>query len=452
MSYSYCRPLRIVLGLISVVSMWLFVARQANACHDNVVCVEINPELEDAHFGLGGEGYFPWKARGMRVTIIRPFPEPPLGLYLDQEGCTTFESQFHAGFKLFVYPEVVLGSTNNIRIKAFTIEQEDQEATTPEFALVPPVPEGSMAVVSIPHSEIWSLIAVATHVVQRIDTDPLLGTSALTGIHDLRIQRTNAPNSQALDMFEAGDNAHDHKFVIGHELGHWIQRQVELDLDAEGVFAYYGYDAVDDPCKFGVTTVPAGSLGEHGIRSAEHSNAAMIEGFGHFVSSVAFNAVDSEYGIFRYYKDIDVESYPDYDEFFNEGDSKIQLRGGTDNETTRGGQSAWVMNQCTAHDWSFPEHSDPLGKEVTSEIDWLRFFWRLITADEMEFGNAMAFWDVPYLLAYGHAHFQWVSDGSLYCNVFSALMDSDLSGYEDRFVDLTEENGVYNGSPYACLP
>src|SRR5690606_19197174 len=104
-----------------------------------------------------------------------------------------------------------------------------------------------------------------------------------------------------------------------------------------------------------------------------------------------------------------------YEDFIASG-NRVQLKGGDGNAL--GGESAWVENQCE-NDWDWPLNSDPLGQEVTSEIDWMRFFWRLVTANEIEFGPAMAFWDVAYLLAYTHETDPWSAKGATYCNVFN---------------------------------
>jgi hypothetical protein len=431
----------------------------AEACREVPMCVTIEASLEDAIFGtLMGH---PWPARGMRVTVIRPYPEAPLSMYLDQEGCTSFESQFHAGFQFLIYPEAILGGSDNIRIKAYrigengTVNPDPEAPTTPDFVVAEPVTDANNEIaLSIPYSDVWSVMAVATHVIHRVDTASGLGTSPLTGDHELLIVRTNYPNSRALNFFEAGENAPSHKFVVGHEIGHWMQAEVNEQLGGSRATSFdYDYFAQNSPCKFGVTGTESemNALKSHGIRSAEYSSSAMNEGFGHYVGAVAFNEVDSHFGLFRYYKEIDLVKFPDYSDFAMDG-SQVNLAGG--DSTVLGGQSAWVETECD-DDWAWPDEGIE-GEEVTSEIDWLRFFWGLSTADEMTYGSAMPFWDVVHLLGFTHSGasgaYDWDTPGPLYCNVLGALTDnqSGLAGYEDRFVALTELNGVSYESPTAC--
>jgi hypothetical protein len=103
-------------------------------------------------------------------------------------------------------------------------------------------------------------------------------------------------------------------------------------------------------------------------------------------------------------------------------------------------------------DWEWPLEGSPLGQEISSEIDWMRFFWQLITADEGQLGASMSFWEVGDVLGYTRFNYPWDGKGALYCNLFNSLIESGLDDYEDRFVDLTEINGVYYDSPSACTP
>lgn len=178
----------------------------------------------------------------------------------------------------------------------------------------------------------------------------------------------------------------------------------------------------------------------------------MPEGFGHFVASAAFNTLPQEdpgapEGVFRYYKEIDPETAPAYGSFVDpEGDDyQVALDGGA---SAVGGASRWVELQCDdaveEGDW------DPPGQvtEVTSEIDWVRFYWGFLTADLAPIARP-EFWDVVHLVAYTQVNEPWVDTppyGPLWQNMLDAVGDagSGLTAYQGRMAPLDLANGVYN--------
>ena len=97
----------------------------------------------------------------------------------------------------------------------------------------------------------------------------------------------------------------------------------------------------------------------------------MGEGFGHFIAAVLFNnhlASDAE-GIFRYYK----TNFPN-EEYTDLMDDKyrVSLPGIV---APLGGERRWAENSCSG-DWA--------NEGVSSEIDWLRFFWYFLTEGDQD--------------------------------------------------------------------
>ncbi len=218
--------------------------------------------------------------------------------------------------------------------------------------------------------------------------------------------------------------------------GHWLQSTISGDSSV-GAFSY-SYNPLDTPCEFGIRTddlsdLPVGSSNLHGIRSAERSSGALIEGFAHFVAAVAFNKIE-ETGEFRYYKKIDPVSYPDYADFVA-GEYRLALEGG--GAGTLGGQSRWVETRCP-NDWANPT------REISSEIDWLRFFWQFLTSPSAP-GPVPTFWEAAGLLKYTQANNPWTSD-AVWSQLRSSVADpgSGLDSYLSRFDSLEASNGLNN--------
>ena len=248
--------------------------------------------------------------------------------------------------------------------------------------------------------------------------------------------------------------------MVAHEVGHWIQGRLNLEQGGDILWSYnYNYSPQDADCDFfaigGETPwTPANSLNSHGIRSAEHSSGAMPEGFAQFIAAAAYNEITAdEEGLYRYYKAIEIQANPEtsdpYYDFVTNDKYRVAMQGG--GIGAPGGQTAWVENMCE-DDFDYPQQTETMGQEVTTELDWMRFFWALIAADEGEYGTAMTFWDVAHLLAYTNATEPWGFTGSLYCNLLDALNDagSGLNSFEDRFIDLTAVHGVFYDDPTSC--
>lgn len=174
----------------------------------------------------------------------------------------------------------------------------------------------------------------------------------------------------------------------------------------------------------------------------------MPEGFAHFVAAVAFNDIAQADGVFRYYKDIDTsaDGVPAYTDFVGAG-NRVSLQGGV-GTSVLGGHNAWVAGeQDCDQDWNNGTN------EVTSEIDWMRFFWQFLTDTG---GAEPEFWDVVHLLAFTDAYTQagvavyaWTQQGPVWPNLLNAIADSasGLTAYATWFEDIMPEHGVYNEGP-----
>ncbi len=378
-----------------VVAALAFVGPQvAWACHEATVCLKWQAKFNDDMHGLELAPMEQVPARGARFTLVRPAPEPPLSGVLDQDGCVTFDTQFGYGHKILVYAEAWVGERDVVANKyPVHITTRSDGDDGPFFWLVDLVglaPNDSVTY-PIPNETsdpVAQLIAAATEIIYRLGS-PRLNVLP-SGQKALRMKYTpwkaNGRFNDPLEI-EVGPDSFQEKFLIAHEIGHWLQNSWGAYFDVG--FYPYDYEADEPYCQFAVKelkddkmVVLENDAGEHGMRSAEFSTGAAKEGLAHFIAAVVFNDftdagnLASEDGYFHYYKDISTPSYLD---FYNKG-SLVSLRGGTDPETaidgTLGGENRWVENRC-ADDWN-----NPLVPGVSSELDWLRFFWYFLTAED----------------------------------------------------------------------
>lgn len=440
--------LRIALPL-TLASLILAAPRVASACQPRTVCIRWDTEIIDNGFGEGIVLEKTIPARGARVTLLRPPPETPFSTFLDEEGCMTFETQFAYGHKLIVHGEAWVGWYDlNGPIHILTQRQMIKGDTTSGF--VWPIDLQGLApddVVEVSiHTEkddpIAPLLALSTEVMYRLDKLGVLPPPNA----ELRIQFLDWYGNArgGCGLIQVGPDSFREKFVVAHEIGHWLQCEWNGAFGMTDPKTQYGYAPTDDPCEFDVV-VPmwmdkmiGTDGGDHGLRSAEWSTPAMREGFAHFVAALAFNWFEDfnndedEDGIFRYYKDID-PSYTSYTSFVDpQGDNyRVSLFGGAPNQTPLGGENRWTEGECP-QDWEV-EH-------VSSELDWMRFFWFFLTRS----GDAPTLSQILGFFAYV-AQNDTVDLVNAWPELRAKLdVAPGMSSFADRFEDANCAMGVYN--------
>jgi len=441
-------PKRGLWGVTTVLAMISSgVPKYAAACDEKKICVKYttnefqdnSPESGAVPLGTPvtdpetGVTQLLVDATGVRVTIIRPPPEPPLGLHLDADGCVEFPTQFAAGHQVMVYPDALVGGGQDVRITVhdwdptftggggFDVSEHTLVPRSGDVCDIPPIADGAEVWCSPSEYEWWGTMAVATHFVNKLDALP---GSPLSGEDlDFVSLSTDGPGIAFYAFDEGnlalGQGASRHRFIVAHEMGHWIHSRVQIAEDgpsSSDLRPIYGYPAAchvdpvgpDPACKFAVVydqpTLDPGfemnlknKLELHGIRSSEYSSAAMVEGFAHFAAAVAFNDISEEAGMFVYYKDIDYDAVPAYQAFVEDDGYRVDLPGSVNG---LGGTVAWVENECpNDFDTAYGDGSSmQVSTAISSEIDWLRFFWEFLTLQSQP--PQPEFWEIPQWLAH----------------------------------------------------
>lgn len=486
-----------VLGVIAI-----GVPKYAAACDEKKICVKYTTnEFQDNGSELGSvplgtpvtdpdTEVTQWlvDATGVRVTIIRPPPEPPLGMHLDEDGCVEFPTQFSAGHQVVVHPDALVGIGQDVRVtvhdwngesssfETFDVSDDNLLPKAGDSCEIPPIADGMEVQCSPPEYDWWAIMAVATHFVNKFDSlpgSPLSGEDLdfafMYGAPGFGFYRSDLRN------LALGVGTARHRFLVAHEMGHWIHSRLQVAEEGPpDLGVQYSYPAAchheptgpSPACEFAVVyeqpdltdldqAFLKGELESHGIRSSEYSNGAMVEGFAHFAAAAAFNDISEENGEFTYYKDIDSDAVPAYEDFVTIEGYRVELPDGV---SGLGGTTAWVESQCT-EDWN-TEFGDEMALHptaVSSEIDWLRFFWEFLTLQD---APQPEFWEVPLVIAHALKYDENPWSGTVCTNgdftgemrVWEPLINTltsdpgnaGLDAYLERFEGLNDTHKVFH--------
>lgn len=358
------------------------------------------------------------KARGMRVVVDHINWATPKEFYAsDNNGCFSFYSDENMGFRIAVFAEARLGGTDNVTIRAWdslaAANINDPDEVPYWLFIANPGGLPRRVYYQNEPSELSNLMAFGSFVFHWVDsqTNPRLSGNRYLGLVSSTCQGGSCQDGNLVRM-KPGDA--NRKFLVGHEVGHWLNRQwTDDDM---------GYDngtwlanSVDPDCAFN-------GVGSHAMRSKEYSVAGFIEGFAHYMAALAWNDHTSSTGIFKYYKEVGDPAYADMED----DNWRVDLEGA--GLSPLGGVSNWMANMCFVTD----------GHSV--EMDWLRFFWDYRTSA----GDQPSHFDIFELVAYTRDFHPWANNFGAFDSTFDAILDPALGQLSlvNRFVQYAVWNGV----------
>ena len=340
-----------IFAMIAFVLTWLPAVAHA---HHWTFCMKYRVLSGDS--GVG-EDYFNtisstgtlWPALGARIELFDPATHLWTTNILtdDDTGCFEFDSTANVGFLIKLSSEHVLDggdvvvrvldSWANKVLKSWTIQAN-------------PGGNGGTFSFSTPLANEANLAAISTWEIDRIIDLGALDLPAATVLKvydsDLSAKDNNLSGSghypAAAEIFVSDLLNHSQrKFLVAHEVGHWVHRR--WGGAPLGGTCDYDYDDNVVACAFS-------GVGDHALRSLEESSCAWKEGVAHFLSAVTWNDHNSTAGVFKNYK---------YDgvNYFNE---TVQL------DSAGSYQFNWYAH-CTQE----------AGHAV--EQDWMRHYWNYLT-------------------------------------------------------------------------
>jgi|GEM_PF-2274011 len=373
---------------------------------------------ESVDSGFGEDHYqqgMYMKARGMRVVVDHPNWAFPVIFHGSQDnGCFTFPSNENTGFEVTIYAEAVLGSKNDVILRTFDSKgQANADDLLTWHQVVNPGGVPRRIYLQNEVSDESSLMAFGSFVFHWVDSHTEPGLEDAT----LRLMTDNPAcegSCQPENEVQMRPGASNRKFLVGHEVGHWIHRRWSGSLllyentyegDAGGAF-----------CEFD-------GVGNHAMRSREYALGAFTEGLAHFISALAWNDHGDTEGWFKYYKEVDGLAYED----LQADNWRVDLEGNGNDPS--GGVSAWMETMCDAE----------AGYSV--EMDWLRFYWDYRTVSAV-LTPVPTHYEILRHAGYARIVYGW-GNSNVYPNLLNAIDDVALGQvHEQRFETFADINGV----------
>jgi hypothetical protein len=370
---------------------FLFASLSAYAV-DQEICPRYPVETIDSGLGVDFEDYYAlndelwpyWKARGIAYQVLHPETLAVLqqGYSSNSNGCFTLpDNQVPDSQSAIVvlYLDALLLDHIRVRARTGNFSNCDDDpfadhSDEPEYCQ----PLACMVIVnglsgtqqkyvdftcSVPEVTLQALASFPAYWWHHFDPLSVDFDFTITVLHRNGCSSgpscsnagfTNGDNLEILvNIDDQTEDKFRQKFLVGHEVGHAAELAYQHDKFGTEEYLYGGYDLLGGG--------PAcGSAGEaHALTSLEYTSDGIMEGFAHFLSADAYNDHNSDAGRFTYYKN--ALGFP----------RDIPLEG------------ASAFNMVHPHlSNRFAERvCDPVPQNAGTELDWLRFFWDLHTAD-----------------------------------------------------------------------
>lgn len=367
-----------------------------------------------------GEDYYQqgiyMKARGMKVVVDHANWASPLTFYGSRNnGCFSFPAAENSGFEVTIFAEARLGENDDITLQTFDTKAQALAGKVLEWHQVVN-PGGLPRRIYLQNEacEESSVMAFSSFMFHWIDSQT---SPSLPGPKTLKLLTDNPScegSCQPYDYVEMKPGDGNRKFLVGHEVGHWIHRKWSTTLGLHA--GAYDDNAGGPNCEFN-------GVGSHAMRSRETAAGAFIEGFAHYLSSLAWNDHNDVEGWFKYYKEVQSPAYADM-----EADNwRIDLEGNGQNPS--GGISAWMENMCT-----------PISGHSV-EMDWLRFYWDYRTVSAVLLPRPSHF-EIFNHISYTRNSYGW-SNQNLYDHMVLSIDDVALGQvHQIRWETFADINGI----------
>ncbi len=315
-------------------------------------CIRYSVHTVDSGVGedykVSTSGFDNWPASGVKVRVYDP-AMLSWGAYTNADmtgGCFAFTSAANTGFLIDVQSQHTFPGPISVNISTTY-----PGITRKSWAITAnPGGSGGTFTYYVPYGDEANLGAITSWTVPRING---LGGGTIANkflvVNNLNCSEysmtCDGSATAGDDIFIAPEYDHsERKFLVGHELGHWLERQWITAGSAPSI-NYNPLPAETDPeCIFV-------GLGDHGLRSREQATAAYKEGIAHLISALSWNDHNQTDGKFKFYKNQAPHTFETVD---------LNVAG------------SFAINWQTS--WCSPTIA---GRAV--EQDWLRHYWNYLT-------------------------------------------------------------------------
>ena len=180
-------------------------------------------------YKISTSGYDTWPASGVKVRVFDP-ADGQWGAFTNGDmagGCFAFASTANTGFVIEVESQHTFPGPVSVNIS-----NTHPSITRKKWAITAsPGGSGGTFTYYIPYGDEANLGAIASWVIPRINAlgGGTIANKFLTvynmdcSVHDMDCSGSITVGN---DVFISPDHAHsERKFLVGHEFGHWLQRQ-----------------------------------------------------------------------------------------------------------------------------------------------------------------------------------------------------------------------------------
>lgn len=287
----------IVVGAALTLTPTLAHAFTYNICLNHMVHVVDSNVGED--FEVSTSGYGPWISRGSKVRINLGGSWTALPNTNTTTGCTTFVSPVGGAATVELTAQHTLANGQVVLIRNnFAFPQ------TKVWSFPTTLPASNSTIhLYTPYGDESNLAAIAPFIVHRLTS--LTGNLPQAAGRQLTVFNedcTVLPGTCSGSV-TSGSNIFisplpglvhsERKFLVGHEVGHWLESGWRGGFGGGG--GSYLFNDGDPQCAFV-------GLGDHAMFSREDDFLSYQEGIAHFISATAWNDPALLSGAFKYYK------------------------------------------------------------------------------------------------------------------------------------------------------
>ena len=271
-------------------------------------------------------------------------------------GCTVVTNATTGPYQVIVYGYATDSGGNHIRIHdGGTATDVNYPGATYSYGFLNVYLSGAALTLKLDATadERWTTFAAAAQTLYRFH-DGLAGKTISIGFDELSSCSSSSSYDSSNSYIQSGagyslvkiarcaTNQTKRKFLVAHEVGHTIGRQ------------HYGYNGGDLKNSTYPNSAPCTSGGSYGMDSAEHNSIGFAEGYAWFVSAAVWNDRAVPGVVTRNGAVWDLANGPNMD--------------------AAGGH---IWNVCT---------SDRDEEGVSTNFDWLRFFWDFYNETHCTYG------------------------------------------------------------------
>jgi len=395
-----------------LLSSVIALAPTAAYAYTYTICMKHLVHVVDSGLGedyeVSSSGYSAWVSRGTKVRVLKGGVWSAYDKTNTTTGCFTYSSGAGGAADIELTAQHTLANNQNLYIRNNYGTPVTKVWT---FATTLPASNATLTFYT-PYGNESNLSAIAPWVVHRITS--LTGNLPQAANKYLYVFNENcSAYSGSCDgsafaygvqsLFIAPEYNHsERKFLVGHEVAHWIERWWGNNVGGVGG---YGYNDNDPDCEFT-------GLGDHSMFSLEVDFPAYIEGIAHFISAVAWNDPSQGSGVFKFYK---VDGWYDNDTVLLDTPGDFSFD--------------WEGSECA------PKEE---GKSV--EGDWLRHFWNYLNDPTgLDFNPSMV--DIAEMIAQMYDTGTFTST-TAYASLTEALDDAGYGIFTSHWENHAENHGV----------